>query len=167
MDKEMKYRFCAILVLFFVVVSAGAQMKSSHAPALPAANTAPSAKNVSMAPAMTVSGKPVAKVNGAVLTDRDLVREMYAIFPYAQQHNGFPKELEPQIRSGALQMIIFEELVYQDAKRRNMTVPPAKLTAAEGELRKQFPSQAAYQEFLKEEAMDLKRRCAKRSAARC
>ena len=135
------------------MVSAGAQMKSSHAPALPAANAAaPSAKNVSMAPAMTVTGKPVAKVNGAVLTDRDLLREMYAIFPYAEQHNGFPKELEPQIRSGALQMIIFEELVYQDAKRRNMSVPPAKLTAAESELRKQFPTQAAYQEFLKEEA---------------
>lgn len=148
----MKYRFCAILFLAFGLASAVAQMKSSHAPALPAANAAPSAKNVSMAPAMTVSGKPVAKVNGAVLTDRDLLREMYAIFPYAEQHNGFPKELEPQIRSGALQMIIFEELVYQDAKRRNMSVPQAKIAAAEGELRKQFSTQATYQQFLKEEA---------------
>ena len=60
------------------------------------------AKNVSMAPAMQITGKPVAKVNGAVLTDRDLLREMYTIFPYAQQHNGFPKELEPEIRRGAL-----------------------------------------------------------------
>ena len=28
-----------------------------------------------------VSGKTVARVNGAVLSDRDLVREMFAIFP--------------------------------------------------------------------------------------
>ena len=39
-------------------------------------------------------GKPVARVNGTVLTDRDLLREMYAIFPYAKQHNGFPKAQE-------------------------------------------------------------------------
>jgi parvulin-like peptidyl-prolyl isomerase len=149
----MKFQFCAALIVMTGMVPAGAQMVPSHAPALPASKAAaPSAKNVSMTPAMAVTGKPVAKVNGAVLTDRDLLREMYAIFPYAQQHNGFPKELEPQIRTGALQMIIFEELVYQDAKRRNMSVPPAKLTAAESELRKQFPTQAAYQEFLKEEA---------------
>ena len=60
--------------------------------------------------AVQVSDKPVARVNGAVLTDRDLLREMYAIFPYAQQHNGFPKAQEAGIRQGALEMIIFEEL---------------------------------------------------------
>ena len=42
-------------------------------------------RNSSTAP-LQVSDKPVAKVNGAVLTDRDLLREMYTIFPYAQQH---------------------------------------------------------------------------------
>jgi parvulin-like peptidyl-prolyl isomerase len=100
---------------------------------------------------MTVSGKPVARVNGAELFDRDLLREMFTIFPYAQQHSGFPKELEPEIRRGALQMIIFEELVYQEAKRRKMTVPAPSLAKAETEFRKQFSSQAAYQDFLKTE----------------
>ena len=34
-------------------------------------------------------------MNGAVLTDRDLLREMYTIFPYAKQHNGgFPQAME-------------------------------------------------------------------------
>jgi peptidyl-prolyl cis-trans isomerase SurA len=69
---------------------------------------------------LQVSDKPVARVNGAVLTDRDLLREMYAIFPYAQQHNGFPKAQEAAIRQGALEMIIFEELVYQEAVRRKL-----------------------------------------------
>jgi hypothetical protein len=49
-----------------------------------------------------VSDKPVARVNGTVLTDRDLLREMFAIFPYAKQHNGFPKAQEASIRQGAL-----------------------------------------------------------------
>ena len=100
---------------------------------------------------MTVSGMPVARVNGVQLIDRDLLREMYTLFPYAQQHNGFPKELEPDIRRGALQMIIFEELVYQEAKRRKMTITPAKLAGAEAAFRKQFLSPSAYQEFLNNE----------------
>lgn len=156
----MKHLYCATLLLITGIVTAGAQV-ASHAPSLPAAKpassgatthgAAPNAKNVSMTPAMQVTGRPVAKVNGAVLTDRDLLREMYAIFPYAAQHNGFPKELEPEIRRGALEMIIFEELVYQDAKRHNMTIAPEKLAAAEKEYRQQFSSQEAYKQFLQTE----------------
>ena len=58
------------------------------------------------------------RVNGTVLTDRDLLREMFALFPYARLHNGFPKEQEPGIRRGAMEMIVFEELVYQEAVRQ-------------------------------------------------
>ena len=99
-------------------------------------------------PKLPTSWKPVARVNGTVLVERDLVREMYTIFPYARQHNGFPKELEPEIRRGALQMIIFDELVYQEAKRQNMTVPAVRLSQAETEFRKQFRSSDAYRQFL-------------------
>jgi peptidyl-prolyl cis-trans isomerase SurA len=91
-------------------------------------------------------------VNGAVLTERDLLREMYAIFPYARQHNGsFPKEMEPSIRRGALKMIEFEELVYQDAMRRKMTVSSARLNKADAEFRQQFPNRQMYQTYLKSE----------------
>jgi len=52
--------------------------------------------------------KAVARVNGAVLTEADLQREMSAMFPYAQQHGGkVPKTMEADIRHGALQMIEF------------------------------------------------------------
>jgi parvulin-like peptidyl-prolyl isomerase len=151
----MKIRFCiAVAVIMEVMImgiaQAGAQMVASHASTL-TVKTDPNARKSTIAPAMALSGKPVARVNGAVLTDRDLLREMYTIFPYAQQHNGFPKELEPEIRRGALQMIIFEELVYQEAKRRNVMIPLSELKSADAELRKQFPTPAAYQEFLKSE----------------
>ncbi len=91
------------------------------------------------------------RVNGAVLTDRDLLREMFTIFPYARQHNGFPKPLEADIRSGAMKMMIFEELVYQEAKRRNMTVPPSELARAMAEFRQQFHSPDEYQQLLRGE----------------
>jgi hypothetical protein len=98
------------------------------------------------------TGKPVARVNGTVLTDRDLTREMYTLFPYAAQHNGaVPPELAPQIRQGALKMIVFEELLYQEAVRRQMTIPPAKLQKADADFRHQFNSPAEYRQFLSSE----------------
>src|SRR5258705_11553142 len=56
-------------------------------------------------------GKAVLRINGTVLTDRDLLREMMTIFPYARQHGGrFPQSMESDIRRGALDMLEFEEL---------------------------------------------------------
>src|ERR1700752_1948640 len=140
----MKYQLiiCAFLMVAFTVASA--QM-ASHAPSA-IANTA----SAQTSP-LQVSDKPVAKVNGAVLTDRDLLREMYTIFPYARQHNGFPKSQEAAIRQGALEMIIFEELMFQEAQRRKLVVPTAKLNVAEDEFRKQFSSPDEYKQFLQTE----------------
>jgi parvulin-like peptidyl-prolyl isomerase len=128
--------------------SAASAQVASHAPSGAAGAKLPPAQ---MAPALQPSDKPVARVNGAVLTDRDLLREMYAIFPYAQQHNGFPKAQEAAIRQGALEMIIFEELVYQEAVRRKLSVPPARLNQAEAEFRKQFNSPDQFQQYLQAE----------------
>jgi len=100
---------------------------------------------------MQVSDKPVARINGAVLTDRDLLREMLAMFPYARQHNGFPKSQEAQIRKGALQMIEFEELVYQEAERRKLTIPAERLSRAVADIRNQFSSESDFQLYLKTE----------------
>jgi len=140
----MKYQLpiCGFLALALSVASA---QVASHAPTAitntVSAQTSP----------LKVSDKPVARVNGAVLTDRDLLREMYTIFPYAQQHNGFPKAQEAEIRQGALEMIIFEELVYQEAERRKLTVPAENLNRAQADFRAQFKSPDQYQQYLQAE----------------
>ena len=139
------------LVVFALLLGAAANATaqvSSHAPtaAKPAAAPAVSADS-----AFQVSDKPVARVNGATLTDRDLLREMLQIFPYANTHGGFPKAEEASIRQGALQMIIFEELVYQEAQRRKLTIAPQQVKQAEIEFKKQFHSQPEYQQYLKVE----------------
>jgi parvulin-like peptidyl-prolyl isomerase len=127
-----------------VLLPARAQVTASHSSMTAATRPSPSIQ-------MQALGKPVARVNGAVLTDRDLLREMYLIFPYARQHNGFPREMEAGIRKGALQMIIFEELAYQEALSRKMTIGPMKFQKAETEFRKQFATPEQYQEYLKAE----------------
>ena len=140
----MKHQLPIIGFLTMALAAASAQV-ASHTPTA-ITNTA----SAQTSP-LQVSDKPVARVNGAVLTDRDLLREMYTIFPYAQQHNGFPKAQEAMIRQGALEMIIFEELVYQEATRRKLTVPSAQLNHAESEFRKQFTSPDQYQQYLQVE----------------
>jgi parvulin-like peptidyl-prolyl isomerase len=140
----MKYKL-SVCLLLAMAVSAAAQV-ASHAPS--GMGAAPGAAQV--APPQ-ISDKPVARVNGAVLTDRDLLREMYSIFPYAKQHNGFPKAQEASIRQGALEMIIFEELVYQEARRRNLTISSARVNNAEAEFRKQFHSPDEYEQYMQVE----------------
>ncbi|PYX69590.1 MAG: hypothetical protein DMG78_21550, partial [Acidobacteria bacterium] len=108
-------------------VGCSAQVVASHAPTLVAPKAANAAVTTSPTPAPASSGNPVARVNGAVLTDRDLMREIEAIFPYAKIHNGVPKDMEPEMRKGALEMIIFEELLYQQALREKRTVASERL----------------------------------------
>ena len=134
-----------ISILLAVAFSAASAQMASHPPTAATSNVSAQA-----APPQ-LSDSPVARVNGTVLTDRDLLREMYAIFPYAQQHNGFPKAQEAAIRQGALEMIIFEELLYQEAERRKLSVPSETLRRQENEFRKQFPSPDQFQQYLQAE----------------
>ncbi len=133
-------------VLLATAAGAPAQMVASHA----LTSSAQSAFETTTL--QQPVGKPVARVNGAVLTDRDLLREMYTIFPYARQHNGgVPKAMEAEIRQGAMKMIEFEELAYQEAVRRKMDISAARMAKAEADFRKQFHSPDDYQEFMKNE----------------
>lgn len=115
----------------------------------PASSLASRAGNEAQS-AFAAALKPAVRVNGAVLTEADVVRQMYTIFPYASQHGGFPKAMEADIRKGAVEMIIFEELLYQEAKRRKISVAPEQLNKAEAEFRKQLGS-SAYERFLSTE----------------
>ena len=132
-------------------VGCSAQVVASHAPTLVTPKVANAAVTASPTPAPASSGNPVARINGAVLTDRDLMREIEAIFPYAKIHNGIPKDMEPEMRKGALEMIIFEELLYQQALREKRTVAPERLQRAEAEFRKQFPTEQEYNQVVQNE----------------
>ena len=136
----MKPHFPICSIFLISLGSAHAQV-ASHAPTVLA--QPPAATQAVQAPA-----RPVARVNGSVLTDVDLVREEYTIFPYARQHGGLPKEMEPDIRKGAMKMLIFEELVYQEALRRKMTVSPAKLDRSEAAFRRTFASPDEFNAFV-------------------
>jgi parvulin-like peptidyl-prolyl isomerase len=137
----MKFKFAICAILLTTSSFATAQVASHQQQSFAVASTQ-----------LRPAGKPVARVNGVVLTDVDLVREEYSIFPYAAQHDGkVPTDMEPGIRKGALQMIIFEELVYQDALRKKLTISPDKLNKAEAQFKQRFDTPAAFQQYLQSE----------------
>ena len=140
MRVEFKRRMISTMAVLALAGSCGAQVVASHAPSKSNATAA--------APERRGPGTPVARVNGAVLTDRDLAREIQAIFPYAQTHNGVPKSMEPEMRKGALDMIIFEELVYQEALRRKIVNAPERMKKAQREFRKQFATEQEFKQVL-------------------
>jgi parvulin-like peptidyl-prolyl isomerase len=164
----MKSPFRIIVIILATFPIATAQV-ASHQPTDVKGMTNAPTRSASAAPAMTsveVTGKPVARVNGVELTDRDLLREMFQLFPYARVHNGFPKSQEPEIRRGALSMIEFEELVYQEAERRKMVIPAARVNQAVAEYRKRFQSEEDFDQYLKAEmggSMDRLRKQVRRS----
>ena len=141
----MKFRFTLLILLLGIVSAVSAQV-TSHKPTV--FNGGGAAATSSQIPTQSA----VARVNGAVLTSADLLREEYAIFPYAKQHNGgIPKEFEKQIRDGALKMIIFEELVYQEALHRKIAIAPARMQKARADFKKQFASPQEFSRYLQSE----------------
>ena len=143
----MKFRLCMMAAALFCGSMVFGQTLLVPAHTSPVKNPAPVA--------LTATMKPAVRVNGAVLTEADVVREMYAIFPYASQHGGFPKGMEADIRKGAIEMIVFEELLYQEAKRMKIPIAPEQLRGAEAEFRKQLGS-SAYEQFLRTECQGSK-----------
>lgn len=147
----MKYLLSILAATAMLGTYTSAQMATSHVPsAAPTAQT-PQPKSGMSTSLLNATGKPVVKVNGAVLTDRDLMHELFVIFPYAEMHNGIPKNMEPEMRRGAMDMIIFDELVYQEALRRKITVPETKYEASHKNFMKQFPDDKAFHLFLAQE----------------
>lgn len=141
------------LICFVVVVGLGsvpilaqnAPLISSHKP------------TVTNATVSKPAGAPVAKVDGTELTQRDLQREMEKIFPYASTHGGrIPGAFAPEIRRNALNQIIFDELMYQEAKRRKMAVPATTFNEIMGQAKKRFPSKAEYELYATQEYGSLK-----------
>ncbi len=94
----------------------------------------------------------VARVNGAGLSQRDLQHEMQSLFPYSDVHKGrVPGPVAPEVRRKALEQIIFDELVHQEAKRRKMGVSSATFADVMQQARGRFPSKPEYEAYAVQE----------------
>jgi parvulin-like peptidyl-prolyl isomerase len=125
----------------------------SPAQVAPAASHTPT--QVAPPPASAVAvfqpTKVVARVNGAALTEADLKRAVDHMFPYEGMHgNKVPGKYSAEIRGKAMNQIVFEELVYQEAKRRKIVASAASVRDVEQQARGQFAKPAAYEAWVRE-----------------
>ena len=94
----------------------------------------------------------MATVNGVAITERDTQEQMIRLFPYYSMHGGkVPDRYYGEIREKAIQQLINDELEYQAARRRGMTVAPAVQQSVLRQARERFPTRAAYEAFGKEQ----------------
>lgn len=134
-----------VVALLTASVSAQMSLQSSHQPSAPApATTLPS------------STKPpeaqIARVNGVALTQAQLDEETKRLFPYYAVHGGrVPAGAEAELRRQAVHDAVLHELMYQEARRRNLQVAPTKWQKRIGEIRSSFASRQAYESAAKKQ----------------
>lgn len=131
------YRVAAVLLIALLGSCTGLSQNlvSSHAP------TDPATASTALPPTGVVG-----RVNGVPLTQADLDEQEQHLFPYFRQHGGrIPPGAEPDIRKMAMHTIVLNELLYQEARRRGMKLPEAKIAKGLQEIRQNFPSPQAYQ----------------------
>jgi parvulin-like peptidyl-prolyl isomerase len=66
-------------------------------------------------------------------------KEVQQIFPYFSMHGGqVPEEYKADVRRKALDRLIGDELMFQEAKRRKLAIAPAEWNKRKEEIRKDF-----------------------------
>jgi hypothetical protein len=92
----------------------------------------------------------VAKVNGVSIPMSDLIREMNIIAPsYIKPGEQRNPDLDKKIRDGALDGLIRDELVHQEAVRQGMKVPPEMVEDELKKIKAGLKSEQGYREHLK------------------
>jgi len=132
---------------------AQAPLESAHQPTMTMPAAAPgdpanaaAASNRTGTPGPTPL-TPVARVNGAMLTEAQLDQEMQRLFPYFSIHGGrIPPGAEPELRKRAMHDLVLHELVYQEARRRQLVVPPLQWQKRLRKIQQGFRSRQAYEE---------------------
>jgi peptidyl-prolyl cis-trans isomerase C len=151
----VKQLICSVLISAAAVgCQKPAPAASSSAAAKPASAaasaTAPAPEKPKPVPA--VLPDPIARVNGETITKADLES---AIRSLEQQNGGrsVPSERRDEIYRGILDNLVSMLVVRQEVNDRHMTASDAEIAGQINELRKQFPSEAAFKQAMAAQQM--------------
>ncbi len=100
-------------------------------------------------PAFAADGG-VAKVNGTIITARQLEQEIDSLIPRSTFHGNVTEERRKDFREKALNDLIDRELQYQDAVAKGMKPDKQQVKAQMRQIRDRFNSKKAYRETLEE-----------------
>jgi parvulin-like peptidyl-prolyl isomerase len=95
----------------------------------------------------------VAKVNGSVLTELDLEEELDKIVPRAVFHGAMNPEKRNRYRPEALEKMIEDELLYQEAKRMGLKADKKRIKETRKSVIKKLGGKKAFKATLKRKKM--------------
>jgi len=156
-----KFVSCAVLGLLVIAgCKKGPAAHSAVAAATPPAATGQGTGTAPGAPAAPAPPKPVpaqlpavvARVNGQDLTKGDFERMIKTI----EAQNGgqqIPPDRRDEILRKLLDQLVVYTLLNQEAKSRGLVATDAEVDAKVQEVRKQFPTQDAFEKALKDRGM--------------
>jgi parvulin-like peptidyl-prolyl isomerase len=113
-----------------------------------------------------VRTRAVATVNGVSLKSDRLDAAVGALLPFESFHQNVPAEKLAEVRKKALAQIVDEELQYQDALKRGLTVAEAEVDSAFAKVVARYPSRKAFDEALAQSratVTDLRRELRRRA----
>ena len=98
----------------------------------------------------------VAEVNHVPITARELERAVSEIVPRISGHRSLSEGRMKEFHRQALEEIIEQELIFQEARRLRITVDREAIEAELSKIRRRFPSDRAYREGLLSEGLTPK-----------
>jgi parvulin-like peptidyl-prolyl isomerase len=93
--------------------------------------------------------KPLAKVNGVAITQREVDEATAALLPRASYHHNVTPEKIKELQKQALDNLVKEELFYREGLKKGYKVPKNDIVKRLDEIIKKYPSKSAFKEALK------------------
>ena len=93
-------------------------------------------------------GGEAASVNGVVITDEEVNRQMFILEQHllSTQGTAIRPDMVPQLRSKILDDLIDKELLYQEAEKQKIVVEEKAVSDRMDELKKNFPSEKVFRD---------------------
>lgn len=98
----------------------------------------------------------VATVNGTAITQKELDIRLASFLPMASYHGSVSPEKLASLKRAALDELILEELVWQDAQRQGLSPTASAVEAELDEMKRRFESEEAFDSALREGGITLK-----------
>ena len=95
----------------------------------------------------------VAKVNGTVLTMKDLEAQVDRLIPLITFHNEVPPEKRKNYYDQAMEELINRELQYQDAVSKGMKAEKEKVDAQLQKIKDRFKSEEEFKAALEKQGL--------------
>jgi peptidyl-prolyl cis-trans isomerase C len=100
--------------------------------------------------------KIVAEVNGSAITAGNLNATVNSLMPRTYFHSSVSPEKLNEIKKKAMEQLINEELIFQEAKKQGLEAKKSEIKAELDAIKKSYSTEKMFKEALKEAGLEIK-----------